>query len=191
MKYKMRRFIIGFTLGVIISLAFISCACTINPVQMIDALVPIIAGLIPIFGGIAAALLPTEGVIITAAVTLVVDGLNELKTLADNYHTNPNDDTLAKVQAGFTDVQSNLAAILKLGQIKDPITQLKVTGVINGASATLAAIESTILAKHPATVAASQIKLTGVINGTSAALASIESTIPAKHPATVADSQVS
>lgn len=136
-------------------LVLFSCGCA-SAGQIISSLGPVISGILSVVASAGAAIFPAEAAAITAGVTLVTAGLSGLEKLVSNYKANPTDATLSAVQAAFNDVQTNLAALMAAAQVKDPKTQAKVTAIINAATQTLAALESSILAQHPATVAAAQ-----------------------------------
>ena len=127
---------------------FSAFACAFNATQAIDTLVPIIDGLVPLVAAAASLLLPAEATAINAAVPIVVNGLNELKSCVDQYNATPNATTLAKVSSVATVVQGNIADLEAAGQVKDPATKAKIGAIVTLAKQTVAAIESWIQQKN-------------------------------------------
>lgn len=145
-----------FSLFLLLCLVVLSsCGCA-SAAQIIQSLGPVISGILSILATAGAAIFPAEATAITAGVGLVKSGLSGLEKLVSNYKANPTDATLSALQAGFDDVHTNLAALMAAGQVKDPKTQAKITNIVNAAAQTLAALESSMLAQHPATVADAQ-----------------------------------
>lgn len=136
--------------------ALLSVACAVNPVQLLEGLLPIIAGIIPIVAAAGEAILPAEAALIQAAANLVSGGLNALLNVLKSYNAAPGEGTLAEVTSAFSAVQANLSELEAAGQIKDPATAHKIAAVVHGVVSTLAMIEADITGKHPATVAAAQ-----------------------------------
>lgn len=135
---------------------FSMAGCNANPAQMIDELIAIVAGIIPLATSIATVFFPGEMDGIAAGSAVVVAGLKELKVLIDDYHSSPNDSTLAKVQAGFADVQTNLTGLENSAHVKDPLTQKKLETIVNSVVQSLSALEASIFGKHADVVAAAQ-----------------------------------
>ncbi len=145
-----------FLASLCLFLALTCCACTVNPSSVVNEIITIVSGIIPIASGLASVLLPGEAALITEATTLATNGLAALQNVVKEYEANPNDTALAKVQDAFTTVHDNLSQLLAAAQVKDAKTTAKITAIVNGATATLAMLESQVLANHPKTVAAAQ-----------------------------------
>lgn len=143
-----------FLLGLLAFLVLGSTACSVNTVQMLEGLIPIISGIIPIIAAAGEVVLPGEASAIAAGAGIIQAGLNALLKLDKDYQASPSDTALAKVTAAFNDLHSNLAQLEGAAQIKDPVTARKISGVIDGVTASLAMIESEIVANHPKAVAA-------------------------------------
>jgi hypothetical protein len=129
-------------------------ACTASPLVLVDNLIPIIGGLVPIVLAAGSIIDPPLAGLLTAASQSITAGLLALKKVLDDYLSKPGDDTLQKVQNGFEDVQSNLVQILAAVKIKDIILQTKISAIITSVISTLALIESSVLHNHKKVVAA-------------------------------------
>jgi len=136
--------------------ALSTVACAVNPVQLLEGLLPIIAGIIPIVATAGEAVLPAEACLIATGANIVTAGINALLNVVKSYKAAPSDGTLSEVTAAFSAVQANLTQLEVAAQVKDPDTAKKITGVVHGIVATLAMIEADITGQHPATVAAAQ-----------------------------------
>jgi len=131
----------------------IATSCAVNPAQVVTEIATIISGIIPIVGAAASVIDPAASAEINAGVTLITGGLAALEKLVSGYQHNPSDTALQEIQAAFTDVQNNLTQLESAAQIKDPTTQKKIAAIIQSAVLSLAALESSITANHPAAVA--------------------------------------
>jgi hypothetical protein len=143
-------------LGLLTWVALLSLACAVNPVQLLEGMLPIIAGIIPIIAAAGEAVLPAEAALIQAGANLVTAGIKALLDVLKSYNTAPSDNALAKVTAAFSAVQANLSELEVAAEIKNAVVAKKIIAVVNGVVATLAMIEADITAKHPATVVAAQ-----------------------------------
>jgi hypothetical protein len=143
-------------LGCVLSLVLFSCSCTLNPAQVVSEIATIIGGLIPIIAAAGSVLLPGEAAAINAGVAIVTAGLKALENLVSGYHASPSDAALAKVTAAFADVQANLTELEAAARVQDPATQRKLLAIVSAATQSLAALESSMAATHPAAVAAAQ-----------------------------------
>lgn len=119
-----------------------------NAVEMIDSMIPVIAGIIPMVAAAASVILPTESTLITDAATGVVDGLNALKKVLDNYESNPGTNTLSDVTNAVNAVQANVTQLETAAKVKDPTMASKLASIVSGAQVELAAVESWIYSKH-------------------------------------------
>ena len=150
----MTRIIKWFLIGCAISACFALCACTPATATVVGEIETIVLGIIPIAASAAAVLLPGEAAAVTAGATIAANGIKAIQGLVASYHANPSDGTLGEVTAAMTDVQGQLSQLLSAAQVKDPVIQQKLTAIVNAATTSLAAIESTLNASHSATVAA-------------------------------------
>jgi hypothetical protein len=148
-------------LGAILLGVLFLTGCTVQPVHVVDMLIPVIEGILPIIATAGSMVDPPAAAAISAGVNLITAGLNALKKSLDQYQADPNDTTLGKVQAAFADVQTNLQALLAAAAIKNPGLQGKITAIITGVVQSLAVIESAIHANHPKVVAAAQATQAG------------------------------
>lgn len=149
----LKRFLKFYLIGLMFCGVLFLCACSSNEASIVNEIGTIITGILPIVTGVASVLLPGEAIAITAAATIASNGIKAVENLIHGYKAAPGAETLAQVQAGFTDAQANLAQLMAAAQVKDPTTQAKITAIVTAATQSLAAIESSMLAKHPATVA--------------------------------------
>ena len=152
------RFFLIFAWLWLISAALSMAACAFNPSTALQILtttvIPMIQGIIPLAASAAAGLDPAEAALINSTQQEVMTGLNALKPVLQEYEANPSDTTLGNVQSAISSVHDNFNGLLTAAQVKNPKSQQKITGIVNTAFNTLASMESLILAKHPATVAA-------------------------------------
>ena len=150
----MKRAIRWFLIGCAISACLFLCGCNPATATVVGEIETILLGIIPIAAGAAAVLLPGESAAITAGATLAANAVKAVQKVVADYHSNPSDTALAKVTAAMNDAHDNLAQLLAAAQVKDPTTAQKITGIVNAATASLAAVEATLNANHDATVAA-------------------------------------
>lgn len=148
LKTKLRVF------SIIWVVMFCSACGQLNPAVVVDNVITIFAGLLPLVTAVASFVLPEDLKAIEAGAQLVQAGLEVVKNLVNDYHKNPSDGKLAAVQAAMTDVQNNLADLESAARIKDVATQRKVAAIIKATSLSLAALESTLIAEHPKAMAA-------------------------------------
>jgi hypothetical protein len=107
------------------------CGCAFNPITTIDAIVPIVLGIVPFLAVAGSAVLPAESGAITAACSVLANGLKALKATVDSYHSNPGDSLLQKVYEAFQAVQDNFTALEQACQVKDTKVQQALTAVLN------------------------------------------------------------
>lgn len=154
MSFNTKRFLTGFSIGLIGVFCLLLCGCNQGIVGALGEIETIILGIIPIASGLASALLPAEAALITAAANEASAGVKAVQAYTKTYLANPNDTTLQKVTAAMTAAQANLTQLMAAAQVKDPATAAKITAIVNAANLSLAAVEASIQAQHPATVAA-------------------------------------
>lgn len=151
MTPKLRKILF---LASIVWLCLFMAGCSENAPQILTQVETIIAGLLPIIGAAAAALLPAEAAALSSGVALVTAGLKALQRTVKSYQANPTDTTLQKVSDAFAAVQANLNDLEQAAQVKDAATQKKIGSIVTAVNLSLASLESIIQANHPATVAA-------------------------------------
>ena len=152
MKFNWTRFALVL---ICFSVVFL-CACSPSEGELINELIPVIGGIVAIAVSAFSAIDPPLAIPVTAAGTLIQNGLKALANLVSGYQSNPTDSGLEQVVAGFTDVHNNLTSLLAAAQVKDPATQAKITAGVTAATQSLALLEASIVGKHPQTVATAQ-----------------------------------
>jgi hypothetical protein len=95
---------------------------------------PIVAGLSSILGG-------------SPVVSQVVNDINAVIALFDDYQKQPSATTLEKIQAGITAVNADLAQILPAARIQNAATQNKVTAILQLVSSEFSQIASLVPAE--------------------------------------------
>ncbi len=146
------------SLGLIILGVTTLAACGVNPASVVDQVYLVVAGILPIIGGLVGVLLPNEVGAITSATNMTLAALNALKQLVDDYHSSPTGSKLANVQAAFADVRQNLAQLEAAARVRDLTTQKRLLAIVTAVTQSLAALESAMAADHAKAVVASQAR---------------------------------
>ena len=146
--------------GLILSITLLLAACGIRSAQVIDELYAVAAGILPIIVAMGGALFPDEASAIKVGVADALASFSALKKVVDEYDAAPSDSILTKVQAAFTDIQTNLSALEVAAHVKDARAQAKILAIVQGIVLSLASLESSIFYHHPAEVAAKQAQAT-------------------------------
>jgi len=156
-SYFWQRFWNGYFWGAFALAMFVTCcaaSCMTSPSAVINEVISIVSGILPIVTGVAATLLPNEAALLNSVTADSTAALKALQTTVAAYEANPGTTPLTDVQNAFTASQTNLTTLLEAAKVKNPATNTKITAIVNGVLLTISMLESQILAKHPATVAA-------------------------------------
>ena len=137
-------------LSLIEYLILFAVGCSDSEVQALISIETAIAGIVPVVGATVSAVDPALAAPINAGVALITGGLQALQNLVKGYKKSPTATGLQEVVAAFTDIQQNLPQLEAAAKVVDPATQAKIAAIVNGAQISLAAVESTLAASHPA-----------------------------------------
>lgn len=85
-----------------------------------------------------------DATLIEAAGTAILAGLTTLEALIKQYKAAPNASVLDKIDVALTDLQTNLASILKVGGIKDSNLQIAISTAVGLAIAVISAIQTLV-----------------------------------------------
>lgn len=138
----------GALLGGLCSLVVLLVACTAGNASVLDQIVLVVVGLLPVAGAIAGGLLPAESALIQSVQLGAVAALKVASKELEAYEANPTENAFTGLQKTFADANAQLQVLLKAAQVKNPDSAARITAIVEGAIQGLTLLEASIGAKH-------------------------------------------
>jgi hypothetical protein len=142
-----------FLLGLLLLSVMFLCSCVVNPGELVGQAITVATGITGILAFAAPFLLPGEAAPIEALLPKINLALAAAKAAASSYHGSPSDDKLQVAVNALTDAHDNINQLEAAAQIKDPVTQAKIQGAVDGMRAILSGVEANLHANHAGAVA--------------------------------------